>query len=127
MRDGRVVGEHVEPAKLVTDALRRGGDGSLIRYVELEGAGISFDRLGRFLPPRQIARTNQDREVLRSQPLCDLEADPLICSGDQSDGFVLHSSLLFLIVVWLRPPHVLKEGKRISLPFNTEQCSVCQE
>jgi hypothetical protein len=74
VRNGRVVDEHVESAKLITDALRRGDDRSLIRYVELERTGLSVDFLSRFLPPRIVARTDQDGKVLRSQLLCDLDA-----------------------------------------------------
>jgi hypothetical protein len=58
IRDSRVVDEHVEAAKLLADALRRGGDRSLIRHVELQqrAAGqtqhkavitVAMDRRGR--------------------------------------------------------------------------------
>src|SRR5262249_35803591 len=92
----RIVDEHVETSELVADAFRRGSDGSLIRHVELERVSIAVDRFGCLISPRIVARTDQDSEVLRGQLLCDLEADPLICPGDQSDRFVLHSNFLFL-------------------------------
>ena len=50
MRDARVVHEHVETAELVPDALRRGGDGDLIRDIELEATGIRSDALRGRLP-----------------------------------------------------------------------------
>src|SRR6266511_3411437 len=56
MRDGRVVHQHVETAELVPDALCRGGDGGLIRDVELEGAGIRSDALRGSLPTLEVAR-----------------------------------------------------------------------
>jgi hypothetical protein len=49
--------------------------------------------------PLEIARTDHDSEVLRGQILCDLEADPLIGTGDQGDGFILHGNLLCSLVV----------------------------
>jgi hypothetical protein len=85
------VDEHVEAAKLVADALRCGGDRSLIRHVELERAGVSLDQFGSLVSPREIARTDQDGEVLRGQFFLQSEADPLIGPCDQGDGFVLHN------------------------------------
>jgi hypothetical protein len=38
-----LLNEHVEAAKLVADALRRGDDRSPIRHVELERAGVSVE------------------------------------------------------------------------------------
>jgi hypothetical protein len=55
MRDGCVVHEHIETAELVPDPLCRGGDGGLIRDVELEGAGIRSDALRGRLSMVEIA------------------------------------------------------------------------
>ena len=55
MRDARVVDEHVETAEFVPDALCGGGDGGLIRDVELEGAGIRSDALRGRLPMLEVA------------------------------------------------------------------------
>ena len=93
IRDGRVVDEHVEAAKLLADALRRGGDRSLIRHVELERVGVRPDLLGRGLAPLEIARPDQHGEAVRCEILCDLKSDPLIGPGDQGDGFILHGHL----------------------------------
>ena len=94
IRDGRVVDEHVEAAKLLADALRRGGDRSLIRHVELERAGVRPNLLGRSLAALEIARPDQHSEAVCHEILCDLKTDSLISPGDQGDGFVLHVVLL---------------------------------
>jgi hypothetical protein len=117
VRDRRVLDEHVEAAKLVADARRRGGDRSLIRHVELERMGVSLDRPGRVLPARQIARTRQDSEVFRSQILCDLKADPLVGPRDQGDRFVLHGRLPCSIDLLPAPPGctILTKAERHSV------------
>jgi hypothetical protein len=94
IRDGRVVDEHVEAAKLVADALRRGGDRSLIRHIELERMGVRPNLLGRGLAALEIARPDQHSEAVCREILCDLKTDSLISPGDQGDRFVLHSNLL---------------------------------
>ena len=97
MRDARVVHEHVETAELVPNALCRSGDGGLIRDVELEGAGIRSDALrGRF-PMLEVARPDEHGEAVRREILRDLKTDSFVGPGDQGDGFVLHSNLLFCI------------------------------
>src|ERR1700733_16209251 len=73
--------------------LRRGGDRSLIRHVELERMGVRPDLLGRSLAARKIARPDQHSEALRCEILRDLKSDPLVGPGDQGDGFILHSHL----------------------------------
>src|SRR5229473_7438755 len=93
--DGRVVDEHVEAAKFLADALRRSGDRSLIRHVELERASVRPNLLGRSLAAREIARPDQHSEAVCREIHCDLKTDSLISPGDQGDGFVLHSNLLF--------------------------------
>ena len=55
--------------------------------------GVSVDSLGRFLSPRQVARTDEDGEVFCGQLLCDLQADPLIGPGDQGDALIWHMDL----------------------------------
>ena len=40
IRDRSIVHEHVEPSKLLADALSGGGDRNLIRHVELKGVGV---------------------------------------------------------------------------------------
>jgi hypothetical protein len=75
------------------DARRCAVDRSSIRHVDLQRAGVAVDRLGGLLAARQVARTDQDGEILRGQILGDLETDPLIGPGDEGDGFVLHDNL----------------------------------
>jgi hypothetical protein len=96
IRDSRVVDEHVEAAKLLADALRRRGDRSLIRHVELEGACVRPNLLGRTLAALEIARPDQHSKAVYHEIFCDLKTDSLISPGDQGDGFVLHSNLLNL-------------------------------
>src|SRR6266849_7386192 len=69
MRDARVVHQHVETAELVPDALCRGGDGGLIRDVELEGAGIRSDALRGRLPILDVARPYKHGEAARREIL----------------------------------------------------------
>ena len=64
-----------------------------IRHVELERAGVSGDGLGRLFPAREVARADEDGEVLCGELLCDLEADSLIGSRDQGDALVVHVDL----------------------------------
>ena len=94
MRDGRVVHEHVEAADVVANALRRGGDRSLIRDVELEYASLCSDAFRGRLPMRKAARPDQHGESVRREILCDLKTDSFVSPGDQGDGFVRHSDLL---------------------------------
>src|SRR5260370_4228819 len=74
---------------------RRGGDRSLIRHIELERAGVRPTLVGRSLAAREIARPDQHSETVCREILCDLKTDSLISPGDQGDGFVLHSNLVF--------------------------------
>src|ERR1700677_4214033 len=94
MRNARIVHDHAKTAKLVPDALRRGGDGVLIRDVELEGAGIQSDGLRCRLPTLEVACPDEHGEAVRREVLCDLKADSLVCAGDQSDRLVVHNNLL---------------------------------
>jgi hypothetical protein len=104
MRDGRVVHQHVETAELVPDALCRGGDGGLIRDVELKGAGVRSDALRGRLPTLDVARPDKNGEAVRREILRDLKADPFVGPGDQGDGFVLHGSLLPILGLLSAPP-----------------------
>src|SRR4029077_3676058 len=90
VRNSRIVDEHVETAKLLADALRRRGDRSRIRHVELKRPGVRPNLLGRSLAALKIARTDQDCETVCYEILCDLKTDSLIGPGDQGYGFVLH-------------------------------------
>ena len=94
VRDRRIVDQHVEAAEFAANPLSRGGDRTAVRHVELQRMGVAVDRTGRFLAARQVARTDQDDEILRRQLLGDLQADPLIGARDQGDAFVLHGRLL---------------------------------
>ncbi len=62
-------------------------------HIELERPGVVFDRPGRRLAAREIARSHQHGETVACQILRDLKTDSLIGPGDQSDGFVLHDHL----------------------------------
>jgi len=55
VRDRRVVDEHIEPAELAADAVRRGGDRRAVGHVELERARVALDRRGRLLSAREVA------------------------------------------------------------------------
>jgi len=100
VRDGRVVHQHVETAELVPDALCRGGDGGLIRDVELEGAGIRSNALRGRLPTLEVARPDKHGEAARREILRYLKTNSSIGPGDQGDGFVLHSKSPVCIDVW---------------------------
>jgi hypothetical protein len=117
MRDARVVHEHVETAELVPDALCRGGNGGLIRDVELKGAGIRSDALRGRLPMLEAARPDEHDEVVRREFLRDLKTDSFVGSCDQGDGFVLHSNLPFCIGVWSMPPCCARLAKRNAIPY----------
>jgi Bacterial regulatory proteins, tetR family len=86
IRDGRVIDEHVEAAKLLADALRRRGDRSMIRHIELERACVRPNLLRRSLAALEIARPDQHSEAMCHEILCDLKTDSLISPGDQGDG-----------------------------------------
>ena len=103
MRDARIVHEHVEAAKLIPDALRRGTNGSLIRDVELEGVGIRSDALRGRLTIFELARPDEHGEAARREILRDLKTDSFVGPGDQGDGFILHRNLLFRIAVRSTP------------------------
>jgi hypothetical protein len=117
IRDGCVLDEQIEAAKLAANALRRGGDRSLIRHVELERAGVRPNLLGRSLAALGIARPDQHSEAVCHEILCDLKTDSLIGAGDEGDGFVLHSHLQLCIAVWPTPPSCARLEKRNGIPF----------
>ena len=94
IRDSRVVDKQVEAAKLVADAFCRSGDRSPIRHVELESKCIRPNLPCSGLAAFEIARSNQHREAVCREILCDLKTDSLISPGNQGDRFVLHSNLL---------------------------------
>jgi hypothetical protein len=49
--------------------------------------GVRPNLLGGGLAALEIARTDQDGEVLRDQLLCDLEADPRLAPVTRATGF----------------------------------------
>jgi hypothetical protein len=51
--------EHVEPTKLVANALRRGGDRSLIRHVELQCTRAGPHFFGRSLAALEVPRSDE--------------------------------------------------------------------
>ena len=93
VRDARVVHEHVEAAELFLDALRRGGDGSLIRDVERDRAGIPSHALRGRLAMLEVARPYQHGEAVGREILRDLKTDSFVGPGHQGDGFVLQRNL----------------------------------
>jgi hypothetical protein len=95
MRDARVVHEQVETAELLSEALCGGGNGGLIRDVELEGAGIRSDALRGRLPMFEVARPDEHGEAARREILRDLKTDAFVGPGDQGDG-VVHAFLFSL-------------------------------
>lgn len=103
VRDTRVVHEHIKSAELVLDVLCRGGDGGLICDIDLKGAGIRSDALCGCLPILEVARPDKHGEAVCREILRDLKTDSFIGPGDQGDGVVLHSNLLFCIDVWSTP------------------------
>ena len=44
----------------------------------------------------EVARPDEHGEAVRREILRDLKTDSFVGPGDQGDGFVLHSNLLFL-------------------------------
>jgi hypothetical protein len=85
-----------ESAELVPDALCRGGDGGLVRDVELEGTGIRSDALRGRLPMLEVARPDEHGGTVRREILRDLKTDSFVSPRDQGDGLVVHSNLLSL-------------------------------
>lgn len=69
MRNARVVHQHVETAKLVAYARRRGGDGALIGDVELDGTRVRPDALRGRLPILEVARPDEHGEAVRREIL----------------------------------------------------------
>jgi hypothetical protein len=90
IRDSGVLDEYVEVAKLPADTLRRRGDRSPIRHVELERDGARPYLLGGGLAAREIARPDQHSEAVCHEFLCDLKTDALISPGDECDAFIVH-------------------------------------
>jgi len=58
MRDGRVVDEHVQAAKLLAHTRRGDGNRGLIGHIELQRVGVAVDRLRRL-------RADEHGEALR--------------------------------------------------------------
>ena len=52
----------------------------------------------------EVARPDEHGEAVRREILRYLKTDSFVGPGDQGDGFVLHSNLLFCIDVWPTPP-----------------------
>jgi hypothetical protein len=50
----------------------------------------AVDGPGGLLAAREIARAEENGEVLCRQIFCDLKADPLIGAGDQDHGLIMH-------------------------------------
>ena len=97
--NGRVLNEYVEAAKLLADALRRGGDRSPIGHVELKRDGALPDPFGCCLAALEIARADEHRKAVCHELFGDLKADSLIGSGDQGDALFMHGSLLLCVDV----------------------------
>jgi hypothetical protein len=55
--------------------LCRGGDGGLIRDLELESAGTRSDAFRGSLPVLKVARPDERDEAVRHEILCDLKTD----------------------------------------------------
>src|SRR6185437_8868447 len=83
LRDAGVVDEHVETPEFFPDALGCGGDGGLIRNVELDGAGVRS--------VLDVARTHKHGEALRREIFRDLKTDSFVGPCDEGDAFLLHS------------------------------------
>ena len=50
--------------------------------------------LRRSLAARIVTRADEHSEAAADHVLGDLETDPLVCSGDESDGLVMHGNLV---------------------------------
>jgi len=76
--DARIVDENVEPAELVADPVRGGGDRGLIGDVELDRVRVAVDALCCRLTVREVARADQDGKAVLREILGDRESDPLL-------------------------------------------------
>jgi hypothetical protein len=99
MRNSRVVHQHVETAEFAGDPIGCGGDGALIRHVELKGVGVRADGLGGSLPSLQVPRPQEHGEPLRREILSDGETNALVGPGDNGDALVLHGDVQCQCVV----------------------------
>jgi hypothetical protein len=63
--------------------------------MELECVCARPDLLGRGLPLLEVARSEQHRQAVCHEFLCDLKTDSLIGPGHQGDAFVLRDNLLY--------------------------------
>jgi hypothetical protein len=104
--DARIVDENVEPAELLADPVRGGGDRGLIRDVELDRVRVAVDALCRRLTVREVARADQDGKAVLREILCDRKSDPLVGPRDQRN---LSSWTFALAPAWtleVAPPAV---------------------
>ena len=83
-------------AEFIPDAFGRSSDRGLVGDVELDSASVALDCLRRRLATIEVARSDEDGEIVRSEVLGDLQADAFVGSGDQSDGCGVHDVLLAL-------------------------------
>jgi hypothetical protein len=89
---------------LLADTLRRGGDRSIVRHIELERDCVRPNLFGRNFAALKIARTNQHGEAMLDEFLCKLKTDSLVCPCDQCDRFLLHIASLVTCGVGYRIP-----------------------
>lgn len=98
IRDPGVVDEQVETAAFGPDPLGRGGDGSPIGDVDLQGDRARPDLFRGSLTAIQVARPEVHRDAVGDEFLPDLKADALISARDEGDACVTHRNSSSLIV-----------------------------
>ena len=94
MGDARVVDENIEPAELVADPVRGGGDRGLIGDVELDRVRVAVDALCGRLTVGEVARADQHSQAVLGEIRGDRESDPLVGPRDQRNLVVMHRELL---------------------------------
>lgn len=75
----------VEATEFGPNAIRARGNGCLIRYVELDGASIRSDALGRHLAEFEVARADQDGQAAGREVFRNLQTDSFVRPGHEGD------------------------------------------
>jgi hypothetical protein len=87
VRDRGVLDKHVTATEHVANTLRRSGDRTQIRLVELQCMGVRANIARRRFAAFVVSRSDQHREAVCREILCNLKSDSLICIGYGSNGF----------------------------------------
>jgi hypothetical protein len=81
--------------------LRCGGDGGLIRYVELERTGVPSDAFRRRLLILEIAGPDEHGKAVRRQVLRDLKSNPFVSPVTRATGLFCMVTFLLCVCEYL--------------------------